>query len=50
MGARSEDWLFCGHGQSASRAADAPTIITTCKNLGMEPRDMRGTLVEPRPW
>lgn len=31
-------WLFCGHEQSARRAADALTIITTCKNLGIDPR------------
>jgi transposase len=38
-------WMFCGHEQSARRAADALTIITTCKNLGIEPRRyMRDTL------
>jgi hypothetical protein len=31
-------WMFCGHEQSARRAADALTIITTCKNLGIDPR------------
>jgi transposase len=31
-------WMFCGHAQSARRAADALTIITTCKNLGIDPR------------
>ena len=31
-------WMFCGHDQSARRAADALTIITTCKNLGIDPR------------
>jgi transposase len=31
-------WLFAGHDQSARRAADALTIITTCKKLGVEPR------------
>lgn len=38
-------WMFCGHAQSARRAADALTIITTCKNLGIDPRAyMRDTL------
>lgn len=31
-------WLFCGHDISARRAADALTIITTCKKLGHDPR------------
>jgi transposase len=31
-------WMFCGHEQSARRTADALTIITTCKNLGIDPR------------
>jgi len=31
-------WLFCGHDESARRAADALTIITTCRKLGIEPR------------
>lgn len=31
-------WLFCGHDVSAKRAADALTIITTCKKLGHDPR------------
>jgi len=31
-------WMFCGNEQSARRAADALTIITTCKNLGIDPR------------
>ena len=31
-------WMFCGHEQSARRAADALTLITTCKNLGIDPR------------
>ena len=31
-------WLFCGHEQSARRTADALTIITTCKKLGVDPR------------
>lgn len=38
-------WLFCGHDQSARRAADALTIITTCKKLGHDPRRyLRDTL------
>jgi transposase len=38
-------WLFCGHDESARRAADAMTIITTCKKLGIDPRSyMRDTL------
>jgi transposase len=38
-------WMFCGHEQSARRAADALTIIMTCKNLGIDPRCyMRDTL------
>jgi transposase len=38
-------WLFCGHEKSARRAADALTIITTCKKLGVDPRSyMRDTL------
>jgi transposase len=38
-------WMFCGHQQSARRAADALTIITTCNNLGIDPRCyMRDTL------
>lgn len=38
-------WMFCGHERSARRAADAMTIITTCKNLGIDPRCyMRDTL------
>lgn len=38
-------WLFCGNDQSARRAADALTIITTCKKFGVDPRRyMRDTL------
>jgi transposase len=38
-------WLFCGHDASARRAADALTIITTCKKLGHDPRSyIRDTL------
>ena len=31
-------WLFVGHEQSARRAADALTIVTTCKKIGIHPR------------
>jgi hypothetical protein len=31
-------WLFCGHDESARRAADALSIITTCRKLGHDPR------------
>jgi transposase len=38
-------WLFCGHDDSARRAASALSIITTCKKLGLEPRSyIRDTL------
>jgi hypothetical protein len=38
-------WLFVGHDISAQRAAAALTIITTCKKLGIDPRQyMRDTL------
>lgn len=38
-------WLFCGHDASARRAADAMTIITTCKKFGHDPRSyIRDTL------
>ena len=38
-------WLFCGHDVSARRTADALTIITTCKKLGVDPRSyIRDTL------
>ena len=38
MGLDRKTWLFCGHDESARRAADALTIITTCKKLGHDPR------------
>jgi transposase len=31
-------WLFVGHDESARHAADALTIITTCRKFGIEPR------------
>ena len=38
-------WLFVGHETSARRAADALTLITTCKKIGIHPRAyLRDTL------
>jgi transposase len=31
-------WLFVGNERSARRAADALTLITTCKKMGIQPR------------
>lgn len=31
-------WLFVGHEQSARRAADALTLLTTCRKMGLDPR------------
>lgn len=31
-------WLFVGHDDSGRRAADALTLITTCKKMGIDPR------------
>jgi hypothetical protein len=31
-------WLFVGNEASARRAADALTILTTCKKMGINPR------------
>jgi transposase len=40
-------WLFVGHEVSARRAADALTIITTCKKMGINPRAyLRATLAK----
>ena len=40
-------WLFVGHETSARRAADALTLITTCKKLGINPRAyLRDTLAK----
>jgi transposase len=40
-------WLFVGHEQSARRAADALTILTTCKRMGVHPRAyLRDTLAK----
>ncbi len=38
-------WLFVGHEQSARRAADALTLLTTCKKMAIDPRAyLRDTL------
>jgi transposase len=38
-------WLFVGHDASARRAADALTLLTTCRKLGIDPRAyLRDTL------
>lgn len=38
-------WLFVGHELSARRAADALTLLTTCRKMGIEPRRyLRDTL------
>jgi transposase len=40
-------WLFVGHEQSARRAADALTILRTCKKMGINPRAcLRDTLAK----
>jgi transposase len=40
-------WLFVGHDKSARRAADALTLITTCKKRGINPRAyLRETLAK----
>lgn len=31
-------WLFVGHEASARRAADALTLLTTCRKMGLDPR------------
>jgi len=31
-------WLFVGHELSARRTADALTLLTTCRKMGIEPR------------
>ena len=31
-------WFFVGHKLSARRAADALTILTTCRKMGIDPR------------
>jgi transposase len=40
-------WLFVGHDPSARRAADALTLLTTCRKIGIEPRRyLRETLAK----
>lgn len=40
-------WYFVGHDESARRTANALTLITTCKKLGVEPRAyLRETLAK----
>jgi transposase len=40
-------WMFVGHEQSARRAADALTLLTTCRKMGLEPRRyLRETLAK----
>jgi transposase len=40
-------WLFVGHELSARRAADALTILTTCRKMGIDPRAyLRDTLAK----
>jgi hypothetical protein len=40
-------WLFVGSDASARRAADALTILTTCKRMGINPRAyLRDTLAK----
>jgi len=40
-------WLFVGHDASARRAADALTLLTTCRKMGLDPRRyLRETLAK----
>lgn len=40
-------WLFVGHELSARRAADALTLLTTCRKMGINPRAyLRDTLAK----
>lgn len=40
-------WMFVGHDTSARRAADALTLLTTCRKMGIEPRRyLRETLAK----
>jgi transposase len=42
-----QTWLFVGHEVSARRAADALTLLTTCRKMGVEPRRyLRETLAK----
>lgn len=33
-----KSWYFVGHDESARRAADALTLLTTCRKMGLDPR------------
>lgn len=33
-----KSWYFVGHDESARRAADALTLLTTCRKMGIDPR------------
>lgn len=33
-----KSWYFVGHEESARRAADALTLLTTCRKMGLDPR------------
>jgi hypothetical protein len=40
-------WLFLGHELNARRAADALTLLTTCRKMGVDPRRyLRETLAK----
>ena len=40
-------WYFVGHEVSARRAADALTLLTTCRKMGLDPRRyLRATLAK----
>jgi hypothetical protein len=40
-------WLFVGHDASARRAADALTLLTTCRKMALDPRRyLRETLAK----
>lgn len=40
-------WMFVGHDKSARRTADALTLLTTCRKIGVEPRRyLRETLAK----
>ncbi len=42
-----KSWLFVGHEASARRAADALTLLTTCRKMGINPRAyLRDTLAK----
>ena len=40
-------WYFVGHERSARRTADALTLLTTCRKMGLDPRRyLRATLAK----